>query len=114
MSRIDLTQLKHPWEFRTAFRLVQWKHWPFEKSNIDNGEALVEAGHVTRVKEIDKPGSLPVITGICIPQTSVRKDPYTLFMELDIDRKVCKLECSCEDGVICKHGFAVGHVRPYP
>ena len=107
--RIDLTQLKHPWEFRTAFRLVDWKHWPFGESNIDNGKALVDAGHVQNVKEVDKPGSLPVITGICIPQTNIREPPYKLFMEIDLDRKVTKLECGCRDGVICKHGFGLIH-----
>ena len=108
-SHINLGPIRPPWEFYTAFRQVEWKHWPFEKSNIDNGIALVDAGHVHNVKEVDKPGSLPVITGICIPQTNIREPPYKLFMEIDVDRKVTKLECWCRDGVICKHGFGLIH-----
>ena len=56
-SHVRLGPIRPPWEFYTAFRLVEWKHWPFGDSNIDNGKALVDAGHVQMVKEVDKPGT---------------------------------------------------------
>ena len=103
------SKLKSPFVFFSGFRLVHWQNWLFGDANVVKGKALVEADHVFNVKEVDTPGSLPVITGFCIPQTSVRQNPYKLFMELDVNRKVCKLECDCPDGVSCKHGYGLIH-----
>ena len=108
-STNPVSQVRPPWEYFTAFRLVLWDHWPFGAANVDHGKKLVDAGHILNVKEVDKPGSLPVVTGICIPQTNIRDSPYRIYMELDVNRKVSKLECLCPDGVICKHGYGLIH-----
>ncbi|XP_060864305.1 uncharacterized protein LOC132940596 [Metopolophium dirhodum] len=73
----------------------------------DKGKRLVESGHLINVEEI-KPATnhiAPRIKGLCIRQTSVSYDPWTVILEIDGTRRVKNTSCDCPAGAggKCKH-----------
>ena len=65
---------------------------------FDNGRALIVAEHIQDIREVKKPGCLSEILAYSIPQVKIRQPPYNIFMQLDDDRKIIKLECQCPQG----------------
>ena len=92
-----------PQNITTGFENIEWKHLPFGDNATTFGEALLKAGHIRKVREIRKPGSLPEIVGFCLPQTNIREKDYKIDISIDINRKITKTRCDCRDGVLCKH-----------
>ena len=55
----------------------------FRKSTIVKGIKLSEANHLDQVMEIiDKSNNSIVISGRCLPQTNISKDPYIIQIEV--------------------------------
>ena len=62
---------------------------------LDNGKALITANHIRNV--VDNLTMLE-ISGIALPQTSIREDPYKMFLNYDENRKVIRKDCKCDWG----------------
>ena len=92
------TGRKRPFSFYTGFGKIQHEHYPLTKSMFDNGRSLIEAKHIQDIREVKKPGCLSEILAYSIPQVKIRQPPYNIFMQLDDDRKIIKLECQCPQG----------------
>ena len=60
-----------------------------------NGEQLVKSNHIRNVTETRKPNCPVEIEGISIPQVKIRNAPYKIFMQLDSERKIVRMECKC-------------------
>ena len=91
------------------FGKIEWKQVGFVKAQIDNGIQLLKAKHLFNVTETIRESQPVEISAYCVPQTSVRNDPYRLFFRLDADRNVTTHGCTCSFGShSCKHKAALG------
>ena len=77
---------------------IDYGNYPLTQSMFTNGKALLDANHIQDIWETRKPGCLPEITGVSVPQVSIREPVYKIFMQLDENRKIIKLECQCRQG----------------
>lgn len=55
----------------------------FKESTKEKGVKLVDANHMTRVREIKKAGKI-IIEGFCIRQTSVNAEAYVVLLDVSI------------------------------
>ena len=92
------TGRKRPYSFYTGFGKIQHEHYPLTESMFENGRALMVAKHIQDIREVKKPGCLSEILAYSIPQVKIRQPPYNIFIQLDDDRKIIKLECQCPQG----------------
>jgi hypothetical protein len=92
------TRRKRPFTFYTGFGKIQHEHYPLTESMFQNGRALIVAKHIQDIREVKKPGCLSEILAYSIPQVKIRQPPYNIFIQLDDDRKIIKLECQCQQG----------------
>ena len=86
----------------TGFGEIFWKHLVITDdvigitdSMLDNGKDLIAANHIRNV--IDNL-TLKEISGIALPQTNIREDPYKMFINYDQDRKITRKDCKCDWG----------------
>ena len=86
----------------TGFQEIFWKHLVITDDVIgitdgmlDNGKELIKANHIRNV--IDNL-TLKEISGIALPQTNIREDPYKMFINYDQNRKVTRKDCKCDWG----------------
>ena len=69
---------------------------------LDNGKELIAANHIRNVTDNL---TLKEISGIALPQTNIREDPYQMFINYDQDRKITRKDCKCDWGGGTVHCF---------
>ena len=89
-------------KIRTGFQEIFWKHLiitddviGITEGMLDNGKALITANHIRNV--VDNL-TMSEISGIALPQTNIREDPYKMFLNYDENRKVIRKDCKCDWG----------------
>ncbi|XP_024890188.1 uncharacterized protein LOC112466355 [Temnothorax curvispinosus] len=83
----------------------------FQPETIPKGKQLVNAGHVCDVKECRRNNQSYLIEAQVIRQTSVSSQPYRTKLNIDADRKVTLVSCTCvyNKSGKCKHIAALIH-----
>jgi len=73
------------------------------------GKDLFEAGHVIAIEEHRETDKPTVMVAKVVRQTNVTSAPYSVFIELDEERKVIDGRCTCQAGIVgeCKHFSSV-------
>lgn len=91
---------------RAGFSPVNFESF-FRPSSIQKGLHLIK--HVLHVEEIKSPDGAIVISGKCIPQASINKDPYRVEINLNSKRDLIFGHCNCVSGISgqCKHVAAL-------
>jgi len=104
----NLQTNRTPLIFGTGFQAVDWTNLDLRQSMFKNGEELVKSNHIRNVTETRKPNCPVEIEAISIPQVKIRNAPYKIFMQLDHDRKIVQIECTCAGGA-----GIVDHIHTY-
>ncbi|OXU16251.1 hypothetical protein TSAR_010168 [Trichomalopsis sarcophagae] len=77
----------------------------FQPETVPKGKALVAANHVHNVEEHRKNGVSYLIQAQVIRQASVTSTPYSTQLNIDADRKIINVSCTCvyNKSGKCKH-----------